>query len=90
MVRLLILLIVPPVGTYLAKAVLLCNFKHRFVWQAAAPASSDVNAPLVFSCRSCRNILGDSWSFVWSNEEMNCVVLDGALLIHKAPLLRTT
>ena len=38
--------------------------------------ATEVNNPLVFSCRSCRSILGDSWHFVAANEEMNCIALD--------------
>jgi hypothetical protein len=40
-------------------------------------SSVDVKAPLVFSCRSCKCIVGDTWNFVAASEEMNCITLDG-------------
>ena len=38
-----------------------------------------VAAPVVFSCRSCHSIVGDTFNFVWSSEEMNCITLSGDL-----------
>jgi hypothetical protein len=53
---------------------------------ARAGAAEAVSAPLVFSCRSCHGIVGDSFNFVWSSEEMNCITLNGAgLRAHRCP-----
>lgn len=47
--------------------------------RSVGAAAAAVSAPLVFSCRSCHSIVGDSFNFVWSSEEMNCITLNGAV-----------
>jgi hypothetical protein len=47
--------------------------------RGTAGAAAAVSAPLVFSCRSCHRVVGDSFNFVWSSEEMNCITLNGAV-----------
>ena len=44
----------------------------------SAAGDAAVAAPLVFSCRSCHRVVGDSFNFLWSSEEMNCITLNGA------------
>ncbi|CAM9467282.1 unnamed protein product [Choristocarpus tenellus] len=43
-----------------------------------------ITAPLVFQCAKCRQVVGDSWSFVSSNEETKSITLRGASNITKA------
>jgi hypothetical protein len=43
-------------------------------------SDSEVNAPLVFQCQGCLTIVGDSWSFVGSDEEAKTFTLGGANL----------
>ena len=47
--------------------------------RGTAGAAAAVSAPLVFSCRSCHRVVGDSFNFVWSSEEMNCITLNSAV-----------
>jgi hypothetical protein len=47
--------------------------------RSADAAAAAVAAPLVFSCRSCHRVVGDSFNFVWSSEEMNCITLNGVV-----------
>ena len=54
--------------------------------RSADAAAAAVAAPLVFSCRSCHRVVGDSFNFVWSSEEMNCITLNGT--VH-CPLVAT-
>ena len=49
--------------------------RRRTVWWSM----DGVAAPVVFSCRSCHSIVGDTFNFVWSSEEMNCITLSGDL-----------
>jgi hypothetical protein len=48
----------------------------------APPAAADVSTaplptPLVFQCRACRAVVGDSLAFVASVRSLGCVVLNG-------------
>jgi hypothetical protein len=43
-------------------------------------ADEEVNGPLVFQCRSCLTIVGDSWSFVSSDEDAKTITLSGEAL----------
>lgn len=42
-----------------------------------AGADGEVDAPLVFQCSKCRTIVGDSFSWVGSDKEMNTISLKG-------------
>ena len=43
-----------------------------------------INAPLVFSCAKCRTIVGDSFSFLSSNEDMQTITLTAASNIQRS------
>ena len=44
---------------------------------------SPVSGPLVFSCRKCRNIVGDSFALLCSNEEDGTITLSGASHVQR-------
>jgi hypothetical protein len=49
--------------------------------EAAAPSTDDnsgVKAPLVFYCRKCRYIVGDSYAFVSTNKKLKMITLSAA------------
>lgn len=37
----------------------------------------EVNCPLVFQCKGCRSIIGDSFSWVTALEDLDVIVLSG-------------
>jgi hypothetical protein len=37
-----------------------------------------ISAPLVFQCRACRAIVGDSFAWMCSNRDLNAITLTGA------------
>lgn len=44
----------------------------------------DVTGPLVFSCQKCKTIIGDSFSFLSSNEEMRTITLTATSNIQRS------
>lgn len=51
---------------------------------ANAQDDDQINAPLVFSCAKCRTIVGDSFSFLSSNEDMQTITLTAASNIQRS------
>lgn len=45
-------------------------------------AAEGIDAPVVLQCKECRAILGDTCSFVASDEEMNTLTLSGVFLYN--------
>jgi Yippee zinc-binding/DNA-binding /Mis18, centromere assembly len=45
---------------------------------------TDIKNPLVFSCKKCKTILGDSYSMVISNADVNVVALSSASNITRS------
>lgn len=52
--------------------------------------SSEVSGPLVFSCCKCKTIVGDSFSFLSSNKETNCITLSSSSNIQRTSELYTS
>lgn len=46
--------------------------------------SSDITGPLVFSCSSCKTIVGDSYAFICSNESLKSITLSAANNIERS------
>ncbi len=46
--------------------------------------SEDISGPLVFSCAKCRTIVGDSFSFLSSNESMQTITLTASSNIQRS------
>jgi kinetochore protein Mis18 len=44
----------------------------------------EISGPLVFSCSKCRTIVGDSYSFLSSNEDMQTITLTAASNIQRS------
>lgn len=42
---------------------------------AGVEREDEVNGPLVFQCRECRNIVGDSFAFVSALQDLDAIVL---------------
>ncbi len=42
-------------------------------------SNAEIDAPVVFSCKQCRSIIGDSFAWIGANAKMNVVVLSGVL-----------
>ena len=40
--------------------------------------AAEIDAPLVFQCKGCRSVLGDSLSFLVSDEATRTITLNGA------------
>jgi len=40
-------------------------------------SQEEVNNPLVFQCKDCRSIIGDSFSWVTALEDLDVIVLSG-------------
>ncbi|KAJ1404712.1 yippee zinc-binding/DNA-binding /Mis18, centromere assembly-domain-containing protein [Ochromonadaceae sp. CCMP2298] len=50
----------------------------------------EVSGPLVFSCAQCKTIVGDSFSFLSSNEEAKTVTISAASSIQRSTELYTS
>ena len=46
--------------------------------------------PLIFSCKNCRTIVGDSYSFVTSNEYRQTITLSAANNVKRSDVVHTS
>ncbi len=52
--------------------------------------SYSLSAPLIFQCIGCRIVVGDSFSFVCSNERKQTMTLSSALNVKSLPGFQTS
>lgn len=50
----------------------------------------EVTAPLVFSCSTCKTIVGDSYAFTCSNENTKSITLSAASNIQRSAVVHTS
>ena len=56
----------------------------------AKSSEDEISSPLVFSCANCRLIVGDSYSYLLSNEELKTITLTGASDVSRSADIYTS